>query len=292
MKFTITGSLGNIGNPLTQLLVAAGHKVIVVSSSADRTAAIEALGAQAAIGSVSDALFLKDAFNRADAVFAMTPPNMGGQDVIANTIQAGKALASAIREAGVKRVVMLSSVGADLPGGNGPIASLHNIEKLYNELPNVSITFLRAGYFYTNFYNDIPLIKGMGIIGSNFPATTRIPLVHPNDIAAAVAEELQKTTTGKNVRYIVSDVRTPADLAKVLGTAIGKSELPWVEFTDEQSLQGLMQAGLPEEIAKLYTEMGTGFRSGKIQADFELNDSPVTGATKLEEFAQQFASKF
>ncbi|MNR27379.1 hypothetical protein D3C85_1446500 [compost metagenome] len=77
-----------------------------------------------------------------------------------------------------------------------------------------------------------------------------------------------------------------------MGTAIGKSELPWVEFTDEQSLQGLMQAGLPEEIAKLYTEMGTGFRSGKIQADFELNDSPVTGATKLEEFAQQFASKF
>jgi hypothetical protein len=64
---------------------------------------------------------------------------------------------------------------------------------------------MRAGYFYTNFYNDVPLIKGMGIIGSNYPADTKIPLVHPQNIAEAVAEELQKSTTGHQVRYVVSD---------------------------------------------------------------------------------------
>ncbi|WP_199119943.1 NmrA family NAD(P)-binding protein [Pedobacter sp. ASV28] len=291
MKITITGSLGNIGKPLTQKLVAAGHVVTVVSSQADRKEEIAKLGAHAAIGSVSDANFLAEIFKGSDAVFAMTPPNMGGSNIIANTINAGKAFAKAIGAAGVKRIVMLSSIGADLPNGNGPIAGLHEIEQLYDHLDVISVTFLRAGFFYTNFYNDIPLIKGMGITGANYPATIQVPLVHPEDIATAAAEELQKTAEGKNIRYMVSNVRTPHDVAKTLGAAIGLPELPWVEFTDEQALQGMVQAGLPKEMAGLYTEMGVGLRTGKIQADFKERGSVADGKIKLEDFAKEFAAK-
>ncbi len=292
MKITITGSLGNIGKPLTQKLTEAGHQVTVISSNADRQSEIEALGAKAAIGSVSDAAFLESAFTGADAVYTMTPPNLGGQHVIANTVAAGKALAEAIAKSGVGRVVMLSSIGADQPSGTGPIASLYQIEQLFDELENVSVTYLRAGYFYNNFFNDIPLIKGAGITGSNFPGGTQIPLVYPSDIAAAVAEELVKLPEGKNVQYIVSDVKTGEEVAKTFGAAIGKPELPWVEFTDEQALGGMLQAGLPEEIAGLYVEMGSGFRNGSIPADFLQQGAPVNGATKLEQFAQTFAARF
>jgi uncharacterized protein YbjT (DUF2867 family) len=292
MKITISGSLGNIGKPLTTKLVASGHDVTVISSNNDRAEAIEALGAKAAIGSVNDVAFLKNAFAQADAVFAMTPPNLGGSDIIANTTVAGKALAEAIEAAGVKRVVMLSSIGADLPTGNGPIAGLYNIEKIYEAIQNVSLTFLRAGFFYTNLYNDIPLIKGAGIIGANYQATATIPFVHPEDIAVAAAEELQKSPSGKNIRYIISDVRTTTDVAKALGEAIDKPQLPWIEFTDEQSLDGMKQAGLPEEIAGLYLEMGSGLRSGKIQEHFFSDSFPVDGKIKLEDFAKEFAAKF
>ncbi len=292
MKITILGSLGNIGKPLTQKLIASGNQVTVVSSNSDRVEAIEALGAKAAIGSVSDADFLKNTFAETDAVFALTPPNMGGSNVIANTIDAGKAIATAIAAAGVKRVVMLSSIGADLPEGTGPIKGLYNIEKIYETLENVSVTFLRAGFFYTNLYANVPMIKGAGIIGSNYTAETVIPFVHPENIATAAAEELVKTTSGKNIRYIISDVRTPNDVAKVLGLAIDKPELPWVEFTDEQSLGGMKEAGVPEEIAGLYTEMGSGLNSGKIQNDFLSNKFSVDGTTKLEDFAKEFAANF
>lgn len=291
MKIIVSGSLGNIGKPLTTKLVNAGHDVIVISSNADRKNEIENLGAKAAIGSVSDSTFLAATLQGADALFAMTPPNLGSQNVIANTTEAGSAFAKAISETNIKRVVMLSSIGADLPTGNGPIAGLYNIEKLYNEL-ETSVTFLRAGYFYTNFYNDVPMIQGAGIMGGNYPSDVKIPLVHPEDIAQAAAEELVKSPSGKNIRYIISDVRTPGEAAKVLGTAIEKADLPWVEFTDEQSLQGMTQAGLPEEIAQLYTEMGTGLRSGKIAEDFLTSGLSVDGETKLEDFAKQFATKF
>lgn len=292
MKFTITGSLGNIGKPLVQNLIGAGHEVTVISSSADRKSEIEDLGAKAAIGSVADADFLTSTFTGADAVYTMTPPNMGGSDIIVNTANTGKAFAEAIKKSGTSRVVMLSSIGADLPEGTGPIAGLYHIEQLYNQLEDVSITFLRAGYFYINFFNDIPMIQGMNIMGANFPETVQIPLVHPVDIARAIAEELEKFTRGKNVRYVVSDVKTPADIVKAIGAAIDKPELPWIEFTDEQSLGGMQQAGLPEEIAGLYTEMGIGLRSGIIPSDFFHSKSPVTGQIKLEEFAREFAAKF
>ncbi|MCH5718473.1 SDR family oxidoreductase [Niabella hibiscisoli] len=103
MKITVTGSLGNIGKNLIPILTKAGHQVTAISSQADRKADIEVLGATAAIGSVTDAAFLTEAFKNADAVFAMTPPNLGGSNIIENTTNAGKAFATAFKNAGVKK---------------------------------------------------------------------------------------------------------------------------------------------------------------------------------------------
>lgn len=292
MKITIAGSLGNIGKPLTKQLVEAGHEVTVISSSNERKAGIEALGATAAIGSVRDASFVTGALTGAEAAFLMTPPAMGPTNIVDNTINAGKAFASAIKQTGIPRAVMLSSYGADQPAGNGPIKALYNIENIYNEIEGTAFRFFRAGSFYRNFNNNIPMIKAMGIIGANYPGNIRIGLAHQDDIANAVAAELPTSFTGKEVRYIVSDVRTPDEIAKVLGAAIGMPELKWVEFSDEQSLQGMKQAGMPEELAALFTEMGVGIRSGKLFKDFEESGSPVAGKVKLEDFAKEFAGKF
>ncbi|NML58830.1 NmrA family NAD(P)-binding protein [Chryseobacterium cheonjiense] len=292
MKIIITGSLGNVAKPLAQQLISAGHDITVVSSNEAKKNEIESLGAKAAIGSITDLNFLIETFENADAAFLMTPPNIGFENIVENTVNVGKNYAEAIRRTGVRRVVMLSSIGADSPVENGPIKGLHFIEKLYNELENTSVTFLRAGYFYINFFNDIPLIKNAGIIGSNYPSDVIVPLVHPNDIAKAAAEELLKQAEGKNIRYIVSDLRPAGDFATAFGSAVGKPELPWIEFKDEDALNGMLQAGVPKEIAKLYTEMGRGIRKGIIQKDFMERGPMVTGDVKLETFAKEFAEKF
>lgn len=292
MKIIITGSLGNVGRPLAQQLITEGHDITIISSNESKKGEIESLGAKAAIGSITDTNFLEATFKGVAAVFAMTPPNMGGENIVENTINVGKKYSDAFRKTGVKRIVMLSSIGAESPIENGPIKGLHFIEKLYNDLENVSVTFLRAGYFYINFFNDIPLIKNAGIIGANYPQHINIPLVHPKDIAKAAAEELLKTSEGNQVRYIVSDLRQPIEISRILGSAIGKPDLPWVEFTDEESLNGMLQAGLPKEMAALYSEMGRGLRTGIVQADFIQHGSPVHGDIKLEEFAKEFALRF
>jgi uncharacterized protein YbjT (DUF2867 family) len=292
MKITLTGSLGNITKPLAEILVAKGHEVKIISSSADRAEEIKSLGAIPLIGSVSDTGFLKDAFIGADAIYTMVPPNFAAPKFRAYIKGIGENYAAAIKESGVKKVVNLSSVGADLPDGTGPIAGLHDVENVFATLNGVDVRHLRAGYFYINFLANIDMVKHANILGSNFGADSKLVLVHPRNIAEVAAEVLESNFTGKTIQYVASDDEsTPADVANILGTAVGKPALPWIEFSDEDAFNGMVGAGLPEEIAKNYVEMGDAVRSNKLFVDYYKN-RPVLGSIKLKDFAVEFAAAY
>jgi uncharacterized protein YbjT (DUF2867 family) len=292
MNITLTGSLGNITKPLATLLIGAGHQVTIISSNPDKAAAIEALGATAAIGSVEDVAFLTAAFTGKDAIYTMVPPNFGASNIREFIAGVGKKYAAAIKASGVQRVLNLSSIGADLDGGTGPIAGLHDVERTYQTLENVAVKHLRPAFFYINFLGNVDMVKHAGILGSNYAAETPLVLVHPNDIAAAAAEELQQGFSGTSTRYVVSDESTAANVAGVLGAAVGKPALPWVEFNDTDALQGMLQAGLPEVMAKSYVEMGDATRSGKLYAHYFANKPSSFGNVKLEDFAKEFAAVY
>ena len=289
MKYVVTGSLGHISKPLSQALIEAGHDVTIVTSKQENAQAIEALGATAAVGSVEDANFLTKTFTGADAVYTMVPPKWDATDWKGWIGKLGENYATAIKNAGVKYVVNLSSIGAHMPDGAGPVSGLHRVEQALNKLSDVNIMHLRPAYFYQNLYANIGMIKHAGIIGGNF-GDNKLPLIHPNDIAAvAAAALLDLNFKGHTIRYIVGDERTGKEIASVIGNAIGKPDLPWIVFTDEQNLQGAVQAGLPEEVAKNYTEMGHAIRTG---AFYEEYDRPAFSNTKLEDFAKEFAGAY
>jgi uncharacterized protein YbjT (DUF2867 family) len=293
MKITTTGSLGNVAKPLVKKLIAAGHEVTVISTKDDRKSEIEALGAKAVTGSISDEVFLTEAFSGADAVYTMMPPSMGPGNMIQNIADAGQAYANAIKAAGVTRVVMLSSVGGDASEGTGPVGGVHRVEQIFGEkLPNVNITILRSGFFYLNFLRDIPLIKSKGIFGNNYDSNDRLALTHPEDLSTALAVELQAVGNGFEVKYIVSDVSTGAEIARLFGQAIGKPELVWTQIPDEQLKQGMLAGGLPEELAGLIVEMGQGVRAGIITKDFFASGAKVTGEIKLQQFAEEFKAAY
>jgi len=293
MQYVITGSLGNISQPIVKQLLAAGHQVKVITSNQQRVPDIEALGPTAAVGSVEDREFLKAAFAGADVVYTMIPPKWDAADWKAHIGSVGENYAAAIKANGIKYVVNLSSHGAHLAEGAGPVSGLHRAENALNKLEGVNILHLRPGYFYSNFFANINMIRQMGIIGSNNSAGNKMILSDTSDIAEAASEALLALAfRGHSVKYVASDVRTPAEIAAALGSAIGNPSLPWVEFTDEQSTGGLIQAGLTQEVASNYTEMGAGMRTGKMTEDY-LNNKPASfGKVKLEDFAKIFAGVY
>ncbi|ADB36261.1 NAD(P)H-binding protein [Spirosoma linguale] len=293
MNYVITGSLGHTGKPITEGLIKAGHQVTVITSKPETAEAIEALGARAAVGSVEDAAFVTEAFAGAQAVYLLVPGKWGvtgwrnfQNQIIDNYI-------AAIEANDIRFAVLLSSIGADLGDGAGPVDGLYDAEQKLAKVPGLNSKFLRPSYFMYNLFGMLGMVKGMGIMGSNFGGDTLV-LTHTNDIAdVALTELLNLDFTGQQVRYIASDERTGAEIAQVLGQAIGKPEIPWVVFSDEQTKQGLVQAGLNDEMASAYTTMGKSLREGKMQADFFANRPAVYGKVKLEAFAEnEFAPAF
>jgi uncharacterized protein YbjT (DUF2867 family) len=293
MKYIITGGAGNVSKPLAEKLLSAGHEVGVIGRNADHLASLVNKGAKAIIGSVEDVDFLKKSFEGADAVYTMIPPKMDPEGSMKDHIASvGKKYADALRNCNIKYIVNLSSVGAHNPEGCGPVTGLHRAEKNLNELTGTNILHLRPGYFYTNLLGSIGMIKNMNIMGGNFGGKDfKMVFADPGDIASVAFDELNSLSfRGHGIRYIASDERTTDDIAKVIGESIGKPSLPWVVFSNEQALAGMIQSGIPEEPATNFAEMGAAMQSGILFNDYWKNRPSDMGKTKLEDFAKIFAA--
>jgi uncharacterized protein YbjT (DUF2867 family) len=294
MKIIVTGSLGHISKPLTTVLAKKGHTITVISSKPDKQKDIQALGANAAIGSVEDADFLVSTFTGADAVYTMVPPaNYFNPDIdpMEYHRRIGNNYAKAIQQSGVKRVVHLSSIGAHLEKGSGLILGHRAVEGILNNLPDVAITFMRPAGFYYNLYGFMPAIKNQGFIAANYGADEKLIWVSPIDIADAIAEEITTPLPGRKIKYVASDELTGNETARILGEAIGKPDLKWILIPSEQWQTGLVTVGMNPLAAAGLVEMFASQHSGALTADYYLN-RPALGKVKLKDFAKEFAATF
>lgn len=295
MKIVVTGALGNISKPLTETLVQQGHDVTVISSSPERQPEIEALGATAAIGALEDLDFLTATFTGADAVYCMVPPNNyfdHSLDLMAFYHTMATNYAQAIERSGVKRVVHLSSIGAHLAQGNGIIAGHYRIEQTLRAVPGIALTHMRPTYFYYNLFPFANMIKHTGRMASNYVNDDNVVLVSPKDIAAAIADEIVTQGEPLKVRYVASDERTCAEIAAVLGEAIGKPDLKWEFISSDAMITGLEGIGMSPKIAASLVEMYECMYEGTLAVDYYKNKPAVMGSVKLEDFAQDFAAAY
>ncbi|MDH6250577.1 uncharacterized protein YbjT (DUF2867 family) [Chryseobacterium sp. H1D6B] len=297
MKIIVTGSLGNISRPLTKELVHRGHSVTVVSSSTERQSEIEALGAEAAIGTMENVDFLTETFRGADVVYAMEALNAGSffdhnLDFIEANTQIGSNYKEAFERSGVKNIVHLSSIGAHMSSGNGILTFHNNVENILNELPEeVSIKFMRPVGFYYNMFGFIQTIKTQGAIIQNYGGDQKEPWVSPLDIADVIVEEIEKPFNGREVRYIASEEISPNEIAAVLGEAVGNPDLKWLQIPDEQLLNGMVNAGMNPKTAAGFVEMNAARGSGLLYEDY-YQHQPVLGKVKLKDFAKEFAAAY
>jgi uncharacterized protein YbjT (DUF2867 family) len=290
-NYVITGSTGHISRPIIEGLVRGGDYVSVISSSEERRAEIESLGAKALVGNVEDPLFVSQAFEGADVVYTMIPPLWTTTDWHASRNRIGENYAEALRANKIRHVVNLSSIGADVGKGTGPVDSDHDVEQMLNRIEGLAVRHLRPAYFFYNFLTQIPLIQEAGFMASNFGDGEKLFLVHTRDVASAALEELtQLSFTGSSARYIIGDERSGQEIADVIGGAINRS-LHWVTFTDEEEEAGLIAAGLHKTHAEGYAKMGRAIRQGIMQR--HARQTPLTFMpTKLENFATEFALAF
>ena len=286
--YVLLGSNGNITSKAAALLLAEGAEVRVVGRNAGSLAAIQAAGAQIAPGDIADAGFLSRAFAGATAVYTMIPPDYTAPDMLAAQDQLGAAIAGAVASAGVKRLVSLSSIGAHLATGTGPITGLYRQEQRLNALRDLDVLHLRPGYFYENLLAAIEMIRTMGVYADMTAPDAQLPMAATADIARVVARELRTPSgDGKRVLHLrAPHLYTMGEATARLGAAIDKPDLAYVQADPQQGKAALMQIGFSASAAAQFEEMSAAFSSGILNGEHEKGPTETTRTT-LEEFAER-----
>lgn len=288
--YVVTGASGNTGNVVANSLLDQGKKVRAIGRHAERLQPLVARGAEAFIAELSDAEALTRAFNGAEGVYLMIPPNVQSQDFRAEQSRVIDAIAAALQKAGVKHAVALSSVGADKPDKTGPVVGLHEFEQRLNKVAGLNVLHLRAGYFMENTLGQAGAIKGFGKTAGPLRGDLKLPLIATRDIGAAAAEALLKLNfQGQQTRELLGQRDVDMNEASaVIGKAIEKPDLQYVQMPDEQIRSVFVQMGMSPSFADLILEMAGALNSGYMRA-LEPRSERNTTPTSIETFvAEQF----
>lgn len=285
----MVGASGQIGRALVAALVAAGHHVRAIS----RRPATATAGVTPITADLDDAEALAHAFAGADAAFAMLPYDPGAAGYHATALRRAEVLAGALRRAAVPRVVALSSAGADAAGDLGLIAPLAALEAYARALP-AEVCVLRPGSFFENFAGALPVIRAHGVLADAVDPEVALPMVATADIAAAAADALLDAAAPLATRALLGprDL-THAEVAGVLGRALGLPALPYVRLVDAEMEAALCGAGFAPDVAAAYTAMTRAFNTGRIASgDVRRVDPAATTATRFEDHAPLLAAAY
>jgi uncharacterized protein YbjT (DUF2867 family) len=292
--YVIMGATGNTGSVVARTLLGLSQKVRVIGRSADRLEPFTAEGAEAFVCDVTDSVALSKAFSGARAIYAMIPPNLTSENYRADQDRVTNSIAQSIKQAGVKYVVSLSSVGADKPEGTGPVAGLHYLEQTLNQIPELNALHLRAGYFMENTLAQIGTIQTMSITAGPVRPNLMLPMIAARDIGAAAAQALLGLTfTGKQTRELLGERDiSMSEVAAIIGRAIGKPDLKYLQLPDEQIRPALTQMGVSLNVANLILEMAAALNSGHMRA-LEQRSPENTTPTSYESFvAEEFVPRY
>jgi uncharacterized protein YbjT (DUF2867 family) len=268
-------------------LLTHGQKVRVVGRDSAHLQPLTSKGAEPFIADVTDASALAKAFDGADAAYVMIPPNITSKDPLEYSNRVSDAIASAVQKAGTKNVVALSSIGAELPSGTGPVVGLHHLEQKLNQISNANVLFLRAGYFMENTLPQVNAIRQMGSLAGPLRADLKVPMIATRDIGAAAADALLQPIHGKQTRELNGQRDLSYnEVAAILGKAIGKPDLKYVQVPDDQFRGVLVQMGMSEPMAKLLLEMTNSMNAGKMHP-LESRNPKNTTPTSYETFAAE-----
>ncbi len=287
----IMGATGHTGMKITHALLRRGERVRALGRTESRLAALAGAGAEALTGDAADPQFLADAFRGADSVYTLLPTDRRSPDYFGRQQQEGEAIAEAIGESQVRYVVALSCLGADLSDDTGIITGLHAQEERLKRLRNVNVTLLRPVSFFENFSDQLAFVEQQGILADSVIGDLAVPMIATRDVAdAAVAALAVRDWAGVVVRELLGprDL-THAEVARILGTAIGKPDVQYVQLSDADMIAALVDIGCSVNFAALYVEMTRAFNEGRVKPRQGRTHANTT-RTRFEDFVEELES--
>ena len=286
--FVVLGATGNTGAPAVKTLLAKGAKVRAVGRDAARIQQILGNDVEPFIADINDTAALAKAFTGADGAYVMIPPRLNEPDLLAAGAKMSDAITTALKESAVKRIVALSSIGAQHDKKTGPILAVHDLEQKLATVVGKDFLILRPAMFLENLLMLTGLIKSMGFLAGGIKGSLRVPMIAARDIGEVAGSELfEGNFKEKEIRELLGQRDISFDeAAHAIGAEIGKPKLSYQNFPSFLVEQAMKQMGLPSKTASLMTEMTDAANSGLLDPTQPRNEKTTT-PTSIEAWAKE-----
>jgi uncharacterized protein YbjT (DUF2867 family) len=290
----ITGATGNTGKPAAEALLAAGEKIRVIGRSADHLAPLAQKGAEPFVAELNNAAALIKAFEGADAVYLMLPGNPQSSDILGDEARISDAYVEAVTKSGVKHAVILCSIGAEVPHKSGPVLGLRDLELKIKSVPGINVLSLHPVNFMENLFMSMAPLRKMGFLPGPAPADVPAPMIAARDIGTYAARRLKaRDFSGFSTQELQGqrDV-TMKEVAGIVGNAIGKPGLNYMQVPYMMLEPALVQSGMGKDLAGLLIDLWKAQASGVVKA-LEPRSAANTTPTSIETFvSESFAPAF
>jgi len=281
--YVVLGGSGNTGSIIADFLLAKGQKVRVVGRDVGRLQRFVRNGAEAYTADLSDAAALTKAFSGARAAYLLLPPLNSREE----QERQSDAIATAVKNSPLRYAVHLSSYGAHIPKGTGPVTGLYSSEQKLNAISDLNVLHLRAAYFMENNLTVIDMIHGMGLFGHALLPNLKVPMIATRDVGAYAARRLLDLDFSGRQTHELRGERdlSMAEATAVIARGIGKPDLRYEQFSYDQVQQALVQMGFSPKKAAVYIEMFQAINAGLLAAQ-EPRSPQNSSPTSFEKFVQ------
>jgi uncharacterized protein YbjT (DUF2867 family) len=289
--FAVMGATGQIGRVMTETLLQGGHEVRAIGRDARKLSTLKGKGARTLASTFDDTGALTEAFSGSDGVFVMIPPDQVADDFADFQDRTGERIREAVILSRVKKVLNLSSIGAQHAEGTGPVQGLHRQEQRLNAVAGIDVLHLRPCYFMQNCRRFIPAIRERGVIASALMPDLPIWMVSTEDIGRKAAEILMQVDFREQsfFEFVGPQQITQTQATGIIGHALGRPELRYVQLSYDEEMKNFLKAGMKPATADLFVRMEKGFNEGLFATTGSLGIAH-RGSTPFESFARVFAA--
>lgn len=244
--FLITGATGNIGGLVLAELMKRGVPVRALVRDAAKSSVPDFV-----VGDHDDASAVAKAMAGIDTLFLV---NVG-----AAIAERDERLAKAARDAGVKRIVKLSSMDVHRADGSA-IAAWHARGEDLVKATGLAWTFVRPAGFMSNALAWADAIKSDGVVKAS-TGTGKVAMIHPADIAEVCVAALTDSAHDRTILEITG----PEALSYEAMVRIISPSSKFVPIGDEEARERLLARGLPPPVANALVSLWRGVREGKLE---------------------------
>jgi uncharacterized protein YbjT (DUF2867 family) len=231
---------------------------------------------------------LKEALSQVDKLFLLTPD-------VPNAHELASKLVIEAKKAGIRHIVKLSVMGADLEADVGTFR-LHRQAEEIIEQSGIPFTFLRPNEFMQNFINfHSHFIKNNNAFYLPLE-DAKVSLVDVRDIAAVAVKSLTEDTSDKhnNKTYLITgpEALSYYQAAEILSSATDK-KISYVNISEEEARGAMKEMGMSDWLINTISELNDYFRKGNAsQVSSAVEEVTGKKPISFSQFAKDYAEAF